>query len=56
MIVCGSSEFAEPAFRGRLAQNAHEPMGGTQEEFVRYMAEDIARWREIVRATGVRVE
>ena len=52
----GNRFLADPAFRGRLAQNAHEPMGGTQEEFVRYMAEDIARWREIVRATGVRVE
>jgi tripartite-type tricarboxylate transporter receptor subunit TctC len=31
-------------------------MGGTPEEFARYMAEDIARWREVVNATGVRVE
>jgi tripartite-type tricarboxylate transporter receptor subunit TctC len=31
-------------------------MGGTPEEFARYMAEDIARWREVVHATGVRVE
>lgn len=48
--------LADPAFRQRLAQNAHEPMGGTPEEFARYMAEDIARWREVVNATGVRVE
>jgi len=48
--------LADPAFRARLEQNAHEPMGGTPEEFAAYMAEDIARWREVVRETQVRVE
>ena len=48
--------LADPAFRQRLAQNAHEPLGGTPEEFATYMAEDIVRWREVVRVTGVRVE
>jgi tripartite-type tricarboxylate transporter receptor subunit TctC len=48
--------LADPAFRQRLAQNAHEPIGGTPQEFSRYMTEDIVRWREVVQTVGVRGE
>jgi tripartite-type tricarboxylate transporter receptor subunit TctC len=48
--------LADPTFRQRLAQNAHEPVGGTPEDLRQYMAEDVARWRVVLSESGARVE
>jgi tripartite-type tricarboxylate transporter receptor subunit TctC len=43
-------------FRERLANAGFEPVGGTQQDFVRYVREEVSRWGKIVRATGAQVE
>lgn len=45
-----------PAIRTRMAEGAHEPMGGTPEEMGAYWAEERRLWAEVVRETGVRAE
>lgn len=39
----------------RLASDGAEPAGGPPEEFGQFVAKEIARWRKVVRESGVRV-
>jgi tripartite-type tricarboxylate transporter receptor subunit TctC len=45
-----------PAIRSRMAEGAHEPMGGGPEVMAEYWAEERGLWSEVVRETGVRLE
>ena len=40
----------------RLAPDGGEAVGSTQEEFARHIAVELARWRKVVKESGVRVE
>ena len=40
----------------RLAPDGGEAVGSTPEEFTRYLAREIARWRKVVKEAGVKLE
>ena len=44
-----------PEFSKRLAADGAEPVGSTPEEFGRFLAGEIARWREVVKSAGIRL-
>jgi tripartite-type tricarboxylate transporter receptor subunit TctC len=43
-------------FRERLAANAFDPVGGTQQQFAEYVKAEIAKWGKVVRATGAKAD
>jgi len=43
-----------PDFAARLVQNGLEGEGNTPEEFAARIRSDVAQWREIIKATGIR--
>jgi tripartite-type tricarboxylate transporter receptor subunit TctC len=45
-----------PAVRDRLAALGAEPTGGTPEQFAETIRADTARWAQVVRAAGIRIE
>jgi tripartite-type tricarboxylate transporter receptor subunit TctC len=45
-----------PDLRQRLVEQGAEPVGSTPEEFGRTLREDIAKWAEVVKASGARPE
>jgi tripartite-type tricarboxylate transporter receptor subunit TctC len=45
-----------PAVRDRLAALGAEPTGGTPEQFAETIRTDTARWAQVVRAAGIRIE
>jgi tripartite-type tricarboxylate transporter receptor subunit TctC len=45
-----------PELKERLATMATEPRTSTPEEFAAYIAEERARWAEVVRKTGIKAE
>jgi tripartite-type tricarboxylate transporter receptor subunit TctC len=45
-----------PAFVERFAMIGDEPAGGTPEEFVAIIARDSAKWGEVVKRAGVRLD
>nr|WP_315593460.1 tripartite tricarboxylate transporter substrate binding protein [uncultured Cupriavidus sp.] len=47
---------ADPAFRARMQTDGAETMSESPEYFKRFLADDIARWREVVKAGNVKVE
>ncbi|WP_249732007.1 tripartite tricarboxylate transporter substrate binding protein [Roseococcus sp. SDR] len=51
-----NAALAEPPIRSRITERGTEPGGGSAEEMARIMAEDYARWGEVVRANQIRVE
>ena len=42
--------------RARIAAAGFDPVGGSPQNFERYVKEEVARWGKIVKATGARVE
>ena len=48
--------LSHPDFRGRLTALAYDPVGGSPENFARYVKSEIVRWAEIVRETGAKPE
>jgi len=48
--------LALPDVRERFSAIAVETMGGTPEQFGRFIGTEIARWREVVKAANVKVE
>ena len=40
--------------RERLAANAFDPVGGTQQEFAEYVKAEIVKWAKVVRETGAK--
>jgi tripartite-type tricarboxylate transporter receptor subunit TctC len=45
-----------PDMQSRLAQLGAEPVGSTPEQFAALIKEDIARWAEVAKASGVRLD
>ena len=48
--------LADPAFRARMEALGEEPLGGTPEALAVNIAEESARWRDVIRAGNLRVE
>jgi tripartite-type tricarboxylate transporter receptor subunit TctC len=46
----------DPAILARLPEFSAEPIGGTPEQTAAYMREEVARWRNVINAAGVRLE
>jgi tripartite-type tricarboxylate transporter receptor subunit TctC len=46
----------QPAFLQRLAASGLEPIGGDLPTVQAYVASEVARWRDIVRAVGVQID
>lgn len=40
--------------RERIAQTGSEPVGGTPEALAKFLAEDIAKWRRVIPAAGIK--
>jgi tripartite-type tricarboxylate transporter receptor subunit TctC len=60
-IVSALSEAAmaamrSPAVKDRLAPLAIDPVGGSRAEFAGYLAEESAKWRDIIRAKNIRLD
>jgi tripartite-type tricarboxylate transporter receptor subunit TctC len=43
-----------PDFAARVAQNGLDAEGGSPEEFAARIRAELAQWREIIRATGIK--
>jgi tripartite-type tricarboxylate transporter receptor subunit TctC len=43
-----------PEVRERLASNAFDPVGGSQQQFAEYVKAEIAKWAKVVRDTGAK--
>jgi tripartite-type tricarboxylate transporter receptor subunit TctC len=48
--------LAQPAFRARLAATGFDPIGGSRAEASRYVADEVRRWGDVVRALNVSVD
>ncbi|WP_431270230.1 Bug family tripartite tricarboxylate transporter substrate binding protein [Dankookia sp. P2] len=60
-VVAALSEAAmaamrSPAVKDRLAPLAIDPVGGNRAEFAGYLAEESAKWRDIIRAKNIRLD
>lgn len=44
-----------PEFRERLAADSMEPAGGAPERFLDILRSDVAKWRKVVQASGIKV-
>ena len=45
-----------PDIRQKLLEQGAEPVGNTPEEFGSLLKEEVAKWREVVRASGLKVD
>ena len=48
--------IASQAFRDRFAMIGDEPAGGTPEEFAEVIRKDSAKWGDVVRRAGARLD
>ncbi|WP_420226229.1 hypothetical protein [Pigmentiphaga litoralis] len=48
--------LATPAFREELAASGGEPLGGTAAEFATFRDAETAKWGEIVKASGIKLD
>jgi tripartite-type tricarboxylate transporter receptor subunit TctC len=48
--------IGSPTFRERFALIGDEPAGGTPEEFAAAIRADSAKWGDVVRRSGARIE
>jgi tripartite-type tricarboxylate transporter receptor subunit TctC len=48
--------IASPTFQARFAQIGDEPAGGTPEDFARLIAADSAKWEDVVKRSGAKIE
>ena len=51
-----NAALADADVRGKLAQTGVMPSPGTPEEFARDLAQEIARWGQLIRAKGIKGE
>jgi tripartite-type tricarboxylate transporter receptor subunit TctC len=45
-----------PDIKRRLVDQGAEPMGNTPEEFSKLLREEVARWAEVVKVSGAKVD
>ena len=48
--------LADPAFRKRLTDIGAEPLAGGPDDFAKRLADEYARWGEVVKLSGARIE
>lgn len=48
--------FTDAGFRKRVTEMGVTPMGGTPDEVTRYIESESARWSEVVRSAGIRMD
>ena len=48
--------IASQTFRDRFAEIGDEPAGGTPEEFAELIQNDSAKWAEVIRRSGARLD
>jgi tripartite-type tricarboxylate transporter receptor subunit TctC len=48
--------LAQPAVTARIRELGADVGGGTPQDFTRFLEEDVAKWRRVVRDAGVRPE
>jgi tripartite-type tricarboxylate transporter receptor subunit TctC len=48
--------LSTPAFRTRMAEIGNEPGGGTPEEFADFAKSERAKWGDVIRRAGIRME
>jgi tripartite-type tricarboxylate transporter receptor subunit TctC len=48
--------IASPTFKARFAQIGDEPAGGTPEDFARLIASDSAKWADVIKRSGAKIE
>ena len=51
-----NASLNEPAFRKRVQDMGVTPMGGTPEEVTSYIVSESARWSDVVKAAGIRMD
>ncbi len=51
-----NASLKTPAVRERLLSMGYTPMGGTPEDFTRYMRAEIVKWGEVVKFSGAKVD
>ena len=51
-----NASLNDPAFRKRVQDMGVTPMGGTPEDVPAYIASESARWGDVVKAAGIRME
>jgi tripartite-type tricarboxylate transporter receptor subunit TctC len=51
-----NAALEQPAVKARLAEIATTPLGGTPDDFARYLDADIARWAKVVHAAHLVIE
>jgi tripartite-type tricarboxylate transporter receptor subunit TctC len=51
-----ASAIAEPAVRSRLVDFGAEPLASTPDELARFMAAEIAKWRDIITRGGISID
>ena len=51
-----NASLDDPAFRKRVQDMGVTPMGGTPEEVSSYIASESARWSDVVRTAGIRMD
>ena len=45
-----------PDVKQKLQLDAAEPVGSTPEQFTRHLRAEVARWTQVVKAAGIKVE
>ncbi len=48
--------IAAPAMRDRMIGLGYEPVGGTPEEFAKFIQSELAKWAPVVKAANVRID
>jgi tripartite-type tricarboxylate transporter receptor subunit TctC len=51
-----NAALADPQIRARIADLGGEVFTGTPEDYGRYLAGEIARWRQVIAFSGVKAE
>ena len=51
-----AAAVADPAVRGRFSDFGAEPIASTPEEFSRYVAAEVVRWKEIITRGGITLD
>ena len=51
-----NASLAEPVFRKRVEDMGVTPMGGTPEDVTSYIASESARWSDVVKSAGIRMD
>jgi tripartite-type tricarboxylate transporter receptor subunit TctC len=51
-----NASLDEPSFRKRVQDMGVTPMGGTPEDVTSYIASESARWSEVVKSAGIRMD